>query len=375
MCIRDSTRPGGTGSIGSGNSGSNGNSGNNGGRWSGPSAGQGGTVTGRPGSVGGRTDGDVGDGTTTPPVRPGGVSSRPGAGSSANPVATWRTPNRGRGTATGGSTGSVQSRPGSTGGSGGIQGRPGGTVTSRKPTYITPTHRTRPPRVNRDRWLDGTRHFGGRNWDIVPLGFYDPWACYKTSSPWFHDVRFYYPYYYIGPYYNGFYYSPFHMYGTWFPTYIYPERVIYITQRVYLRDIVSDDDYYDPYGDTVQFSLRDTMDDLKAAWLYGDGGRLLQHVNAAVPVRIYQRGVYKYSLEPEDYRDITKDALNRVETTGFEWVKIDPKRSDEVVLIAKHTFRDPDGDRHTIRLSYTLEKARGSWWITETGTSAWAGDI
>lgn len=246
-------------------------------------------------------------------------------------------------------------------------------ASGRKPTYITPTLKSRPPSVNRERWLDPGRHFGGRRWDIVPLGYYDPWASYRSSSPWFVNVRFYYPYYYIGPYYSGFYYSPYYMYGPWFPTYVYPERVVYIQQRIYLRDWVGDD-YYDIYG-TTQASLRDTMDDIKSAWLYGDGGRLLTHINASVPVRIYQRGVYKYSLEPEDFRDITKDALNRVDTTGFEWTKIDQSRADEVVLTARHTFRDPDGKRNVIRLTYTLEKARGAWWITETGTQNWDGDI
>ncbi len=241
--------------------------------------------------------------------------------------------------------------------------------------YVSITPNNRPPRVDRSRWQDHTRHFGGRNWDVVPLGYYDPWACYRTSSPWFVNVAFYYPYYHIGAYRTGFYYSPFHVYNGWFPTYIYPERVIYIERRVYLRDVVSSNDYYDPFDAHAQTSLTESMEDIKSAWLYGDGGRLLQHINAAVPVRVYQKGVYKYSLEPEDYRDVTKDALARVDTVDFEWASIDKKRSDEVVITARHTFRDPDGDRHVIRLTYTLEKARGSWWITETGTSAWNGDI
>src|SRR5690606_12738668 len=104
-----------------------------------------------------------------------------------------------------------------------------------------------------------------------------------------------------------------------------PERVIYIERRVYLRDVVSSDDYYDPFDAHAQTSLTESMEDIKSAWLYGDGGRLLQHINAAVPVRVYQKGVYKYSLEPEDYRDVTKDALARVDTVGFEWASIDKK--------------------------------------------------
>src|SRR5690606_2360616 len=142
------------------------------------------------------------------------------------------------------------------------------------------------------------------------------------------NVRFYYPFYYTGPYMAGFYYSPFWVYGNYFPTYIYPERVIVVERRVYLRDVVTDDNYYDVYSDTSS-SLQETMDDIESAWTDGDGGLLLRHINDAFPVRILQRGKYEYSLEPDDYRDITKDALNRIDTSDFEWTKVDRKSSDE----------------------------------------------
>jgi hypothetical protein len=216
-------------------------------------------------------------------------------------------------------------------------------------------------------WNDRTRYDGSR-FHPVRVGYRDPWYVYQAPS--FSNVRFYYPFYYAGPFVTGFYYSPFWSYGNLFPTYIYPERVIVVERRIYLRDVVSDDNYYDPYSDTVS-SLRDTMDDIKSAWTTGSGGLLLDHINDAIAVRIVQKGEYQYSLEPDDYRDITKDAVNRVDTTSFEWTKIDRVSNELVNVEAKHSFRDADGDAHTIRLTYTLEKSRGGWWITETGTAPW----
>lgn len=210
--------------------------------------------------------------------------------------------------------------------------------------------------------------WGGRNFHRVSIGYVDPWCVYQ--APVFSGVAFYYPFYYVGAFQAGFYYSPFWSYGNLFPTYIYPERVIVVEKRTYIRNVVSDDSFYDPYSSGTT-TLRDTMEDIRSAWLDGDGGLLLRHINDAFPVRILQKGDYKYSLAPDDYRDITKDALNRVQTVSFEWTNVDRQQDDVVLLEARHTFRDADGDTHTIRLNYTVEKARGSWWITQTDVSPW----
>jgi hypothetical protein len=228
-----------------------------------------------------------------------------------------------------------------------------------------------PPVIDRNRWSDGGRSYGARHFHTIDLGYRDPSYHYKWGV--YVGVNFFYPYYYCGPYVSGYYYSPFWCYGGWEPVYICPERVIYIEKRVYLHDVVDDD--YDLYSSTPQISMRDTMADIRSAWLDGDGGLLLQHVNQAIPVRIYQKGEYKYSLEPDDFRDVTKDALNRVQTSEFEWTNVDKVSTEEVHLEARHTFTDPDGEKHVIRLTYTLEKASGSWWITESGTEKWEADV
>lgn len=248
-------------------------------------------------------------------------------------------------------------------------GGPSWRVTPGRVTVIDPAMHHRPPQVDRSRWsgTDGIR-YGGRNFHRVTVGYVDPWWVYQT--PVFTGIRFYYPFYYVGPFQAGFYYSPFWTYGTLFPTYIYPERVIVVERRTYIRDVVPDDGFYDPYSSSTT-TLRDTMADIRSAWVDGDGGLLLRHINDAFPVRILQKGSYKYSLEPDDYRDITKDALNRVQTVSFDWTNVDRQKDDVVVLEARHTFRDQDGDRHTIRLTYTVEKARGSWWITQTDVAPW----
>jgi hypothetical protein len=324
----------------------------------------------RPATLRGSADPSV------PAFRPGGgsgnIGRNPRSGGEGSSPVQWRAPSRVTGRANlpgaGSSPGVGRAGGSSSGGSAGF--RPTGSGRRSIPVVFTPRHR--PPVVDRSRWRNGDYHYRVSGFHPIPVGVWDP--CYYYAGGGWSNSSFYYQYYYGGPWQSGFYYSPFSFYAGYFPAYVYPERVIYIERRIYLRDVVSDDDSYDYYSSQTT-SLHDTMDDIKSAWMDGDGGLLLQHINSDIPVRIYQKGVYKYSLEPEDYRDISKDALNRVNTLDFEWTNIDRRSTDEVRVEAKHTFKDPDGDKHIVRLSYTLEKAQGSWWVTETGTESWGSDL
>lgn len=310
--------------------------------------------------------GTPGDRVPTTPTRGSGLGRRSGP-SVPGGITGWRPPSRVLGGDTRPSDGSSRAGHGARNGAPGVPGYRTGIAIRNIPTG----RGYHPPVVDHNRWRDGGRQYGGRHFFTIDLGIWDP--CYRYNWGVFVGVNFYYPYYYCGPYISGYYQSPFWCYGNWAPVYICPERVVYVEKRVYLHDVVDDD--YDLYSTAPQTSMRDTMEDIKAAWLDGDGGRLLEHVNQAIPVRIYQKGEYKYSLEPDDFRDVTKDALNRVQTKDFEWTNVEKTSAEEVHLEAKHTLTDPDGEKHVIRLTYTLEKARGSWWITETGTEKWESDI
>lgn len=310
-----------------------------------------------------------GAGVRTAPGRTPGVGSViPGRTPSSPSIADWRPVNRGNDTR---GAGGVRNNPGSVTGS-----RPGGdsplighdpVVPSLSGSHWAPRREvrpdTRPPQARRDRWYDWRP--GVRPITTVSFGYWNPGYRYNWGI-WI-GTDFYYPYYYCGPYRPGFYYSPYWCYDGWFPGYLWPERVIYIERRVYLRDVVTDT--YDYYG--VTSSLTETLEDIRSAWLRGEGGRLLRHIGDGLPVRVYRDARYEYSVEPEDFRDMSKDAISRVETESFEWTKIQRRASDEVHVVAKHVFRDPDGDRRVVKLSYTLEKAAGFWWITETGTDRW----
>ncbi|HOC30778.1 MAG: hypothetical protein GYA63_03300 [Armatimonadetes bacterium] len=341
-----------------------------------PGTGDGGsTVPARPGAPGG---------TTVNPPSNGGVTGRPGTPASGGAVGTrpgprqetrdrinrnptldprtrevveWRTPTQPN------RPDNVSTRPGQ-------PGSVGRRLETRRPDEfrVTEVRRDhRPPRVDRGSWFDTRYRYTrpSRPTVTINLGFWDPWYTYNYGR--WGNWRFYYPYYYVGPWSRGVYYSPYWCYDGWFPIYIWAERIIFIERRIYLRDLIVDDGY-DLYGSYHSVSLQNAMDDIRDAWMDGQGGLLLRHVSGGLPVRIYRNGKYNYSLEPEDFRDMTKDALTRVETVGFEWTRIDRQASDEYYLEAKHTFYDPDGERRTIRLTYTLERASGNWWITETGT-------
>ena len=340
-----------------------------------PGTGTGGsTVPTRPGAPGGTTVNPPSGGIGRPgtPASGGAVGTRPGPRQEtrdrinrnptldpgAREVVEWRTPTR-------------QNRPENVTTRPGQPGSVGRRLETRRPDEFRVTevrHDHHPPRVDRGSWFDTRYRYTrpSRPTFTVNLGYWDPWYTYNYGR--WGNWRFYYPYYHAGPWSRGVYYSPYWCYDGWFPIYIWAERIIFIERRIYLRDLIVDEGY-DLYGSYHSVSLQNTMDDIRDAWMDGEGGLLLRHVSGGLPVRIYRNGKYNYSLEPEDFRDMTKDALTRVETVGFEWTRIDRQASDEYYLEAKHTFYDADGERHTIRLSYTLERASGNWWITETGTS------
>ena len=58
---------------------------------------------------------------------------------------------------------------------------------------------------------------------------------------------------------------------------------------------------------------------------------------------IFARGHYEYSIEPNDYLDMTRDFMRSSHTTGFEVYKVRYRASGAYQLFAKHSYRGDDG--------------------------------
>lgn len=206
------------------------------------------------------------------------------------------------------------------------------------------------------------------------LGFGDLYPRYRVPVTGFSVNYFYYPYYCEVPVVTGYTVFPslYFYYGT-VPRYVYGPRIIVLERPTYVierevRVLEDDVDYY-YLSPEIRTSLKETLQDIKEAWEDGDFDLLLRHVRAEGKIHVYIRGKYSYSLTTEDYRDMTKDAIEHTETKSFDWVKTENISDSEVVAKAKHVFLDKDGNRRTVYASYRLVKERGVWWIVGVGTS------
>jgi hypothetical protein len=166
---------------------------------------------------------------------------------------------------------------------------------------------------------------------------------------------------------NSTLYSP---YGT---PYLPVQPVIIIQREVIVprTERQGESEYYlSPRESRKEESLSDALSDLRAAWMNGDLERFRARVAGEGRVRIYLRGAYKYSISNADFVQMTRDAMSRMDTTAFE---LDTKRllADGRAFVAgKHTYRDADGEKREVYVSYALQKEGGRWKVVEAGSGS-----
>jgi hypothetical protein len=205
--------------------------------------------------------------------------------------------------------------------------------------------------------------------------------------------------------YLGYVPSVYSYYGSWYPQYLPTERV-YIIERERIRDRDDDDrgeprtrsrrdadarseavegregEYYlNPSPRTSKpdataaepvagESIHDAAAAIKAAWMNGDSARLLSRLSKKGKVRIYLKGNYKYSVDATDFGQMSRDAMSRIDTVSFTLDRIQRKGDDQAFVSGKHTYTDPDRQKHEVYVSYGLVKEQGRWMIAEAGSGA-----
>lgn len=197
----------------------------------------------------------------------------------------------------------------------------------------------------------------------------------------------YYPYYCPTYDYAVVYYSPFSYYYGVCPPYIYrrhchyrPPSLVYIEVPVYVNNVSrgydSDlDDYYlsrnNYYYDdrNLDRALARAIDDLREAFRNCDINLLAELTDPKVHIAVYRRGTYEYSLSPNDYLDMTRDMMRTTETIDFDLYRVRRRARDVYVVSGKHVYRNRDGDRRTVYVSFVLERLRGRWTLTQVGTA------
>ncbi len=175
-------------------------------------------------------------------------------------------------------------------------------------------------------------------------------------------LNFFYPFYFSDPFFLGFNYpgffpSPYSYFG-WTPGWIYPSQGYYSPGA------------YDSFGESYgNYSLdrrgaEAAIEDVRRAWLEDDMDRLAAHLSDQYDVQVSLDGQYQYTTSDKDYYAMTLDTLSTTRTTSMSFGDPTWLAPDQVVYTGQQVFTDPDGESHTLYVSYRLQQAdEGTWYI------------
>lgn len=127
---------------------------------------------------------------------------------------------------------------------------------------------------------------------------------------------------------------------------------------------------YSNYGYDRNYSQVDrALSDLQDAFKYSDAKLLDRLIPRYGDVEIFIDGDYAYSLNANDYYDITADLIYSVNTTSFQISEVKRISGGGYVVLARHDYVDSWNSRQSNWLTFTLREERGSYVITQAGTS------
>jgi hypothetical protein len=206
---------------------------------------------------------------------------------------------------------------------------------------------------------------------------------YCHYDPYWRDSYFGYGYWWSDPWRDRCYISPYYWYIS-LPGYISWSRCFYATPRVII--IIGDDlswrycgrgnygsYYYGGYGynynDRGYSYLDRSVSDLVDAFLLERPEHLADLLPRKGTVNIYIEGEYAYTLNNDDFYDMTADMIRSTQTTDFQIEKVKRSRSGEYIVLARHEFVDPNNMSQTVWMTFTLDEEYGRYVIVETGTS------
>lgn len=202
---------------------------------------------------------------------------------------------------------------------------------------------------------------------------------YAYSAPWigpyFPNDYAYYPYYDPNPVYGQDCPSPYTYYGT-VPPYISNQtiRSIPVNQQ-FLSNIglPNQSGYYLnraasshlPIGPNLEKAIQDLSD----FWMQGNLKDLAAHVMRGQKIGVFLDGTYRYSLLPEDYLSISRDAQGSLTTQQFTLLPVSRPQRNVVVLAGKHTYKNRKGVTNSVVITFALQKVGTTYYIIEVGSS------
>ncbi|HLJ57413.1 MAG TPA: hypothetical protein VKT77_20410 [Chthonomonadaceae bacterium] len=167
--------------------------------------------------------------------------------------------------------------------------------------------------------------------------------------------------------------SPFGLYVGVFPPYIERSAVIFARPNHVWIDVaipIGGGGYYlQRRGDDTRWrddvDLKHSVYDLEDAFRNEDIALLAPLTDPGTKIAIFTKGHYEYSLEPNDYLDMTRDFIRSVKTVDFNAYRVHYKANGVYQVFAKHVYRDQDGVNKTVNLCIVLERIGGRWTLTQ----------
>lgn len=212
-----------------------------------------------------------------------------------------------------------------------------------------------------DRSYDGRDHNGSGvhvNINVFPGSYhyyaydYDPYQCYPSVYCYYYGL---------------------------FPPYIRSQRIVYNHRPQVMYN------YIDVPMSRYRY-LSESLNDIKRGWERGDPDLLMEHVRRGDKIDIFLKDDYAYTLDWQDFSEMTDDAMSHIQTESFDFYKVRQRSSDVAVAYGAHTYYDYDSydsnrgeflkdnksssrGRNTVYVRYTLERHGDTWYITEAGSS------
>lgn len=160
--------------------------------------------------------------------------------------------------------------------------------------------------------------------------------------------------------------------------YFYYGRLPYIlVTRVYVlpyvvvsytdTPVVVLNDYYLARRD--ELLLQNTLAEIRDGWLYQKSYLITTHVRGGTRIAVFLDGKYEYSIDADDYADMTADAVSEIDTISFTWQTIKKRTDGAYTAFARHVYRDSNGTVRTVYVSYTLRMIGNEFYIEEVGAS------
>ena len=92
-------------------------------------------------------------------------------------------------------------------------------------------------------------------------------------------------------------------------------------------------------------SYQAAFGDIALAWKDGSVAPLRKHIrDNDTKIGVSLKGKYSYSIASSDYVQITRDALDRLQTNSFEFTRIRKAKNGDVTAYGKHVYHTGDSN-------------------------------